>query len=210
MLIPYRTLLCALGRVCANIIRVEELYPIDYSPEHLALIRREVTVDERKVIKNWLTTREPQLIPSAGACTMLSPLELQELEAFSLQNIVAHGVIAPDASQASYFSFSGVPEPFVDDLVFRLKAVIPYMHFALCNLLAKEHPESDRSLALTERERAILSALAMGLSNAAIAQRVHRSPHTIKHQIAALYKKLNAANRAEAVTLGLAQGLIKF
>lgn len=54
-------------------------------------------------------------------------------------------------------------------------------------------------LGLTPRERAVLVALAEGLSNRAIAQRLHRSERTVEHHVAALLAKLGAGTRAEAV-----------
>jgi DNA-binding CsgD family transcriptional regulator/tetratricopeptide (TPR) repeat protein len=62
------------------------------------------------------------------------------------------------------------------------------------------HARSD-PLGLTPRERAVFDALAEGLSNRAIAQRLQRSERTVEHHVAALLDKLGVASRSEAMRL---------
>src|SRR3954471_625227 len=52
---------------------------------------------------------------------------------------------------------------------------------------------------LSEREREVLSLLVLGATNKEIADRLYLSPHTVKEHASALYRKLGARNRAEAV-----------
>jgi two-component system, NarL family, response regulator YdfI len=61
---------------------------------------------------------------------------------------------------------------------------------------------------LSNREIEVLNRLAQGLSNKAIAQDLHLSEHTVKFHISALFAKLNASSRTEAVTIGMKQGLV--
>ncbi|WP_249009878.1 response regulator transcription factor [Conexibacter sp. DBS9H8] len=61
---------------------------------------------------------------------------------------------------------------------------------------------------LTEREREVLELIAAGETNAEIARRLFLSPHTIKEHTSALYRKLGARNRAEAVQLAQRIGLL--
>ena len=61
---------------------------------------------------------------------------------------------------------------------------------------------------LTPREREILTLLGEGLVNKEIAVRLGISEHTVKTHLAAIYEKLDASNRAEAVATGLRRGLI--
>jgi len=61
---------------------------------------------------------------------------------------------------------------------------------------------------LTEREREVLELIAAGETNAEIAQALYLSPHTIKEHTSALYRKLGARNRAEAVQLAQRIGLL--
>jgi two-component system response regulator DesR len=61
--------------------------------------------------------------------------------------------------------------------------------------------ESDTDLPpeLTGREREVLELIARGATNREIATHMHLSPHTIKDHTSALYRKLGARNRADAV-----------
>jgi DNA-binding NarL/FixJ family response regulator len=62
--------------------------------------------------------------------------------------------------------------------------------------------------ALTPRERDVLSLLAEGLGNKAIAGALGVSDHTAKFHVNAILAKLGAASRAEAIVLAVRRGLI--
>jgi DNA-binding NarL/FixJ family response regulator len=61
---------------------------------------------------------------------------------------------------------------------------------------------------LTERERQILRAVAMGKTNRAIAGTLYLSEGTIRAHMRSIMRKLNASNRVQAATLALCRGLI--
>jgi two-component system response regulator DesR len=61
---------------------------------------------------------------------------------------------------------------------------------------------------LTEREREVLALIAVGSTNREIAERLYLSPHTVKEHTSALYRKLQARNRAEAVQRAQRIGLL--
>lgn len=61
---------------------------------------------------------------------------------------------------------------------------------------------------LTEREREVLALIAAGSTNREIAQSLYLSPHTVKEHTSALYRKLQARNRAEAVQRAQRIGLL--
>ena len=62
---------------------------------------------------------------------------------------------------------------------------------------------------LTVREIEVLSALADGLSNTAIAARLGISNETVKFHLSAIFGKLHASNRTDAVRQGVRRGLIE-
>jgi NarL family two-component system response regulator YdfI len=62
--------------------------------------------------------------------------------------------------------------------------------------------------ALTPREVDVLEWVAAGLPNKAIAARLGISDQTVKFHISAIYAKLNAHNRTDAVRIGVRLGLI--
>lgn len=61
---------------------------------------------------------------------------------------------------------------------------------------------------LTEREREVLGLLAEGLSNAAIAERLFVSVHTVRNHVANLSTKLGAHSKLEALSIAVREGLL--
>jgi DNA-binding NarL/FixJ family response regulator len=60
---------------------------------------------------------------------------------------------------------------------------------------------------LSAREREVLGLIASGATNREIAAALYLSPHTVKEHTSALYRKLAARNRAEAVQRAQRLGL---
>ena len=70
-------------------------------------------------------------------------------------------------------------------------------------------PKSDQpEPVLSEREREVLDLIAAGSTNKEIAERLFLSPYTIKEHTSALYRKLGARNRADAVQRAQRIGLL--
>jgi DNA-binding NarL/FixJ family response regulator len=70
-------------------------------------------------------------------------------------------------------------------------------------------PKSNQPVGLlTDREREVLDLIAAGSTNREIAERLYLSPHTVKEHTSALYRKLQARNRAEAVQRAQRIGLL--
>ena len=89
-------------------------------------------------------------------------------------------VVDPDLTLAAGFHAHGAPEP----------AII------------------DAGEPLTAREREVLTLVADGLPNKAIARELGISEHTAKFHVGSLLAKLGAGSRTEAVTLATRRGLL--
>ena len=66
-----------------------------------------------------------------------------------------------------------------------------------------------KAAGLTERETAILTALAKGLSNEAIGKELWVAEQTVKFHLTNIYRKLGVSNRTEAARYAFQQGLIE-
>jgi ATP/maltotriose-dependent transcriptional regulator MalT len=62
---------------------------------------------------------------------------------------------------------------------------------------------------LTSRELNVLSGLSDGLSNKAIAARLGISDETVKFHLSAIFGKLQASNRTDAVRQAVRRGLVE-
>ncbi|WP_424187286.1 response regulator [Actinokineospora sp. G85] len=67
---------------------------------------------------------------------------------------------------------------------------------------------TDRTAALTPREREVLGLLGAGLSNAEIARALHVVEGTVKVYLTTIFKRLNVRNRVEAAILAHEADLI--
>ena len=75
--------------------------------------------------------------------------------------------------------------------------------------LPDDPSSAARAAGLTDRELAILSDLASGMSNAAIAKHLWVAPQTVKFHLTNIYRKLGIANRTEAARYAYQQGLVE-
>lgn len=70
---------------------------------------------------------------------------------------------------------------------------------------AVRQPRRDR---LTEREREIVALLAEGLSNRAAGERLGITERTVKFHVGEILARLGASNRAQAVAIAKARGIV--
>jgi len=83
------------------------------------------------------------------------------------------------------------------------------LHSVLSPMPSGDQPEfhaSDRIL--SPREIEVLRMIAEGLGNKEIASKLGISDHTVKFHISAIFAKLGASSRTEAVIIGIREGLI--
>ena len=79
----------------------------------------------------------------------------------------------------------------------------------LARLLPRLHRGSATAQRnLTEREHEVLALLAQGMSNAAIAESLFVSVHTVRNHIANLSAKLGAHSKLEALSIAVREGLV--
>ena len=77
----------------------------------------------------------------------------------------------------------------------------------LTQFFAAPTPKTEAFPELTEREREVLSLIACGYTNTAIADRLYLSPKTVRNYVSAIFTKLQVADRAQAVIRAREAGL---
>ncbi|HEY4040894.1 MAG TPA: response regulator transcription factor [Rhodopila sp.] len=120
--------------------------------------------------------------------------------------VVALTKAAPSGAPAGILS----PDATAEQLDAALRAVFAGL---LVRSSAAQEPRgfapAEEMPLLTPREREILALIGEGLSNKAMARRLGISVHTVKFHLEALFAKLDATSRAEAVAKGLRGGVIE-
>jgi DNA-binding NarL/FixJ family response regulator len=95
-----------------------------------------------------------------------------------------------------------------DDLASVIRQVISGTVYQALDLAEPEQSATVRDVGLTERELAILQALARGLSNEAIAKELWIARQTVKFHVRNVYRKLGVSNRTEAARYAYQHGLV--
>jgi len=72
----------------------------------------------------------------------------------------------------------------------------------------RREPSGPTVESLTLRESQVLDLLAKGMANKMIASRLAISDETVKFHLAAIFGKLGASNRTDAVRLAIRRGLV--
>ena len=150
-------------------------------------------------------------------------MDLQMPEVGGVTAIRAIREIDPDARVVALTTYDGdadihralsagacaylLKDAMIDQLIAAIRAaakgrrVIPA---AVANTLAEYTPRVD----LTPREIELLEHVARGLGNKEIALAIGRSTETVKAHLESIFRKLNARDRAHAVTIALQRGFI--
>jgi DNA-binding CsgD family transcriptional regulator len=126
--------------------------------------------------------------------------------------LLAAGVLALDWVQYQRLARSRTADVY---LFLVAAAFLALGLWAGARLLGHGHPPltghneaAQASLGITDRELAVLRALAGGRSNKEIAAALHISPHTVKTHVARLCEKLGARRRTEAIARARGLGVL--
>ena len=107
------------------------------------------------------------------------------------------------------YLLKGSPAAEIADAIRQVHAGESYVSPRIAAKLVRDvrHPRARTGL-LSPRERGVLRLVAAGLSNRQIAQTLSISERTVKFHVTAIFNKLGAENRASAVAIAAARGLL--
>jgi DNA-binding NarL/FixJ family response regulator len=127
------------------------------------------------------------------------------LSYFADERSVRHAL---DAGAAGYLVKDAELHQVVDSLTTALEGDGVYLHpvAAKC-VLANRHAEGGVA-ELTEREHEVLTLLVEGATNDEIATRLFITEKTVKTHLSGVFRKLGVANRTQAATRALREGLV--
>jgi DNA-binding NarL/FixJ family response regulator len=107
------------------------------------------------------------------------------------------------------YLLKGSPAAEIAQAIRQVHAGESYLSPRIAAKLVKNatHPRGRTGL-LSPREGGVLRLVAAGLSNRQIAETLSISERTVKFHVTAIFNKLGAENRAQAVALAAARGLL--
>ena len=110
---------------------------------------------------------------------------------------------------AKGYLLKGSPAAEIAQAIRQVHAGESYLSPRVATKLVKDAVTPQRrSGLLSGRERGVLTLVAAGLSNRQIAKTLSISERTVKFHVTAIFNKLGADNRAQAVALAAARGLL--
>lgn len=169
----------------------------------------------------WLDARgKPAVITTADLAFASLGSVRDALLAAQFQTVLVHGVSRPQRPQEieSFFVFAAQDSAALAEHASRLELLIPHVHGAWQRVQAVERDVGSPSTpvtpaikigGVTQREREILGWLREGKSNQQIADELGISALTVKNHVQKILRKLNAANRAQAVAQAMSLQLLE-
>lgn len=134
--------------------------------------------------------------------------------------LLVHGVSRPQRPSEieSFFVFASSGRGITGQQRMMMELLMPYLHGTWLRVQATERELNDTprsaqlrrppSSGITEREREILCWLREGMSNQQIGEQLSISALTVKNHVQKILRKLNAANRAQAVARAMSMSLL--
>ena len=210
-LIAHEMLLCATSDHLENTCSIVNISALPLSRSQLTEMADAGTGLAPCAIDAWHRLgEEPLMIHSE----MKNAVEYERLRGclvrYKLANLVVHGVRSIDGTKGTYFMFAEIPHAFGARQAYLLRLILPHLHMAFERVLATEHQQRSKEPSgktprklLTGREINILQWVQEGKSNRDIGAILEISPLTVKNHVRSILKKLNAQNRAQAVSRAL-------
>ena len=148
----------------------------------------------------WVAARHTPTRVSLTGCEALLGPDVQVLRQRNARSALVHGVVDRQAGTRHVFAALGPLPAEPEPVPATLKVLIAVLDMVMRSTpAAAGHPESTASKSLSERERQIMSWIAMGKTNPEIGCILHISEFTVKNHIKSIFAKLDVSNRAQAV-----------
>lgn len=219
-LIPHQLAACGCYDRGARELVFDVFNSVSIAPPLLAALGDGRSLLMQSLQSAWLDNRcRPTTIAAARLPeTALGSQRDAFLEA-QCSTVLLHGVSRPQRPQEieSFFVFAGLDDSSLEAAAGRLELLIPHVHGAWQRVHAVERDvggtaappaPAHKAGGVTQREREILSWLKEGKSNLQIAEQLGISALTVKNHVQKILRKLNAANRAQAVAQAMSLQLL--
>lgn len=218
--LPHALLICGLPRPQGSRMVFDYFYSVPIAPESITRL-----CDPRdglllRLAERWVSDGFDPLVVVAGAPSASGDGYAAELRELGFSAVVVHGVAKAQGSGSAngLFAFVSLDAERVVHAADTVRLLVPQMFSAYSRALTRERPaellDAERPLAepdtsITEREVEILRWVRDGKSNLEIGMILSISPLTVKNHVQKILRKLNASNRAQAVSKAISLQLLK-
>jgi DNA-binding CsgD family transcriptional regulator len=198
---PFERVFMAHGVLLAGEIAITHWQADGHSKEFLEQQSLTFELAKRGALAWWLENRKPFFIDPISPPDFASQFEIDEIFAFGLGNVAAHGALNLRANVGTYVSFAGIPEPLSDWHLYALRILTPALSELYVQQLAKVDVKPQRLDALSARQQAIIRKVIAGQSDKSIARDLGIAAQTVKNQMTLVYQKLAIQSRSQLIVL---------
>lgn len=214
-LLPHGLLVCGLPLPGSGRMFFDYFYNVPLDPKILTRLVHPRNGLASEMIDLWMHGGGEPLQLSSGYANGASRL-VEEMRSLGLTEGMAHGI--PSARSAAsvhcFFAFVAMDAPALRREVALMQLLVPHLFGAYCRAIARDQPvtasndQNEAELTVTEREIEILRWVREGKSNQEIGMILSISPLTVKNHVQKILRKLQASNRAQAVSKAIALRLL--
>jgi len=214
--LPHDVLVCGMPRNQSARMMFDYHYSVPVDPEALARLCHPRDGLANDLVDRWIGDGyEPMLISRDTARSADARLG-GELAALGFADCIVHGIPRAQASASAhcFFAFVSLIRPSTDTDQRLAQVLVPHIFSAYSRALVRERPVAEvdsgehRDATITDREVEILRWIRDGKSNHEIGMILSISPLTVKNHVQKILRKLNATNRAQAVSKAISMKLL--
>jgi len=221
VLLPHQLAICAAYSRARHELQFEAFNSVPVNAGMLAQLCESRSPATTLLQNLWLGARcKPVSVPVEQLQGEAFAELRQNLQAAGFRELLAHGVSRPHrpAEIESFFVLGWHQQIYSPRHKLCFELLMPHIHATWQRVQSierelKELPppglvRSPAGTHVTERERQILRWLREGLSNPQIGETLGISALTVKNHVQKILRKLNAANRAQAVAVAISLNLL--
>ncbi len=209
-LVRHDLLLCGLCGARPASIEVDGFASPWIDPQQLGALVQRDDAQVPRLIEGWTDNDfHPLVCDAGGEDALVRGAFAAELQRLGARRLIVHGSYDAHGKPVSLFVLAGAPGSLEPERAFVVELIVPFLHLAwmrskLTPSVGAAAASPRRADLLTARESEILHWVHLGKSNFEIGAILDISPFTVKNHLHKILRKLNAQNRAHAVSRALA------
>lgn len=219
-LLPHGLLICGLPRPQSARMVFDHYYGVPYEPASITALCDPVEGLINTMVDRWIGEGFEPLSIYPGAAHDGEARISERLAELGFGDAIVHGIPKAQSTASAHgvFAFVSLAHAPGDAERRIVQVIVPQLFGAYCRSLTRDRPQATASVAtsaqenteapITEREAEILRWIRDGKSNVEIGMILSISPLTVKNHVQKILRKLNASNRAQAVSKAISMNLL--